>query len=344
MMKEIGSEFWDATPLVSETEFLLSGRTALEFIIRDIKEKGDFKSVLMPSWFCDSMAEPFIRHNIEIRFYDIYFDEKVGLSAKMPKLRQNEIFYYMTYFGFNKISGLDLKDIRSFYSVIIEDTTHSYFSTFDKIGDYCFTSLRKWTGFDGISLAENKKGSFKAEKPNKTYDEYLAIKSKAKEFKADYIKNSNGDKNEFLSLYLKSEEMLEENYVGFSASFESLQQFINCDTDYIVKKRKENAQALISRIEKIPQVKLLYKAVNENETPLFVPVLIKEKRDELRKFLTSNGVYCPIHWPLSSLHFISDTAKEIYGDTLSLVCDQRYDDSDMHRIVDLIEEFFKVGE
>ena len=36
MRSEIGSEFWDSGPQKKNSVYLLSGRTALDFILRDI--------------------------------------------------------------------------------------------------------------------------------------------------------------------------------------------------------------------------------------------------------------------------------------------------------------------
>ena len=64
------------------------------------------------------------------------------------------------------------------------------------------------------------------------------------------------------------------------------------------------------------------------------------KRDALRSYLLSRDIYCPVHWPLSEQHVgLSERAKEIYAEELSLVCDQRYKDEDMERTVQEIQKF-----
>ena len=62
-------------------------------------------------------------------------------------------------------------------------------------------------------------------------------------------------------------------------------------------------------------------------------------RDEFRKYLIQNRIYCPIHWELSNIHSISENAKEIYNNVLSLVCDQRYDESEIRYFIEKINEF-----
>ena len=61
---EIGSEFWKYNKkYISENEELfLSGRTALDAIIKDILSEYRIESALLPSYCCHTMIEPFIRN------------------------------------------------------------------------------------------------------------------------------------------------------------------------------------------------------------------------------------------------------------------------------------------
>lgn len=79
-----------------------------------------------------------------------------------------------------------------------------------------------------------------------------------------------------------------------------------------------------------------------NQCPLFFPVCVpKGRRDDLKRHLIKNKIYCPIHWPLTEYHKnLSERAKRLYDEELSLVCDQRYGVEDMHRIVSCIRGFF----
>ena len=68
------------------------------------------------------------------------------------------------------------------------------------------------------------------------------------------------------------------------------------------------------------------------DCPLFVPVLL-ENRDKVRKHLTENKIYCPVHWPKPE-----GADSNIYDMELSLICDQRYGVNDMERIVSVLSE------
>ena len=87
-----------------------------------------------------------------------------------------------------------------------------------------------------------------------------------------------------------------------------------------------------------PEIKLLNSSVKEDDAPLFVPILVSaKKRENLRKYLIEKNIYCPIHWPKTSLQIMH---SDLYDKEISLICDQRYTVSDMDYIADEIEKFF----
>jgi hypothetical protein len=53
--------------------------------------------------------------------------------------------------------------------------------------------------------------------------------------------------------------------------------------------------------------------------------------------LIREQIYCPIHWPKSPYH---GDCGELYDRELSLICDQRYDLTDMARMVGVIQRYF----
>ena len=344
-MKEIGSEFWKVTPQRNNRKYFLSGRTALEFIIRDILMQHDVNKVLLPSYCCHTMIEPFVRHGFNIRFYDVYFDIKVGLSVRLPESQTNEIFYYMTYFGFAQINGLDVQKIREKYSIIISDCTHSWLSVKNNAikADYSFISYRKWNKFSGLAEANKYKGDFNISVSEQLNEKYVLKRENAFALKKAFINGSKSiQKNEFLKEFNEAEEILEEDYIGYGPSNEDLKDFLNTDWDKIKEIRKCNAKILIDGIKNIHGITLMFDKLSLGDVPLFVPILLNENRDDLKRYLINNRIYCPIHWPISNLHInISKLAKKIYASEISLICDQRYKEKDMKKIVKLINQYYE---
>ena len=110
-MKEIGSDFWKAELKKNDIRFFLSGRTALEYIIRDICTDTVFDSVLLPSYCCHTMIEPFVRHGMDIRFYDVYYSQG-KLCADIPEPQKREIFFLIEYFGYSKLFGIYTQSVE----------------------------------------------------------------------------------------------------------------------------------------------------------------------------------------------------------------------------------------
>ena len=88
--------------------------------------------------------------------------------------------------------------------------------------------------------------------------------------------------------------MIEQNYESrmSEASYRIL-----ADTDLLsaAEKRKSNARFLIDALHNLGIEPML--PLTDDCVPLFVPIEI-ERRDEIRRALRENGIFCPVHWPL----------------------------------------------
>ena len=332
MRKEIGSEFW-SIPLSDNTNaifnenvnWFISGRSALEAIILQIKNKIGADIVYLPSWCCDSMIIPFLKHGINVKFYPVYL-HKNELVQDIPQTKRNELLLLIDYFGYT--SGVNCSDRNA---IVIRDLTHSIFSKTYSDADYYFGSLRKWCGFKtgGFAIGLNAE-----QLPSD--DAYIALRTTAMEAKAKYILGENDGKG-FLKTFAEAEEYLEQSSIAGADSREiGLSDKI--DVDFIKAKRRENATVLM---EAFPNL-LVFKTLQKKDCPLFVPIVIPEReRDELRRYLIAKEIYLPIHWPISSYHNLDNKTKDIYNREISLVCDQRYGKEDMYRMIEAINDFFK---
>lgn len=346
MMKEIGGEFWTSPEKTCDKRFFLSGRTSLEYIARDIKRNSFSDSVLLPSYCCHTMIEPFVRHDFSIRFYDVFYSkERKCICAELPPYREKEVLFYMSYFGFSQISGLDLKTLREKYRIIIDDRTHSWLRT-QSLGaqaDYSFTSFRKWGAFSGISEACKYIGCFSDKVWEKRNDRYISMRDTAFGQKADYIVHG-GEKELFLKLFGEAEMLLEEDYEGYRPSYRVIDMLFSTAWEAVRSRRRENAKILLDGLTGVKEIVLPFAQIDEGDSPLFVPILVENGRDALRRYLIEHQVYCPVHWPKSNLHEqISERASGLYSTELSLVCDQRYGQEEMKRIVSLIVNYYRRG-
>lgn len=354
---EIGSEFWKRHEkyVLENEELFLSGRTALNAILKDILSEGSVSSALLPSYCCHTMIEPFQKNKIPVRFYDVFIDEKGKLNADIPEPRKNEIFYVMQYFGNHDLcyTGSITKELEEqnwsgLWKISIEDTTHScYYGGHEFKADYEFKSCRKWMALDGIAIARKKKGTFSV-KPErwKVNRDFCHLRNKAFAIKNGFISEKSNCKSDFLDMFRESELLLSSDYEGYRPDVNTVIQYFTMemsDREQLREKRIENSKILIDGLKEIKEIMILLNYSDTLICPLFVPVIVpKDHRDSLRQYLIDHDIYCPVHWPLTEAHNnISERAREIYDRELSLICDQRYGKEDMEREVQVIWDYFK---
>lgn len=330
--KEIGSTFFDIETLDKEnnifdekTKWFISGRAALDFIIKDIKNKNPkVKSALLPSWCCESMIDSFINNGIKVKFYPVVL-EKGKLTKKITG--KADIVLNMNYFGYEC-------DSVKFDGIIINDLTHAVFNCKKVSGDYSFGSLRKWSGIITGGFATSKK-PFSIVQNQSINKEYVSLKRDAFEKKKKYI-NGEEFKKEYLDIYAKAEDILDSDYSSCGLQ-EDINNIKHLNIEEIKKIRQENAKYLINSLKEYS----IFDKVGKNDCPLFVPIIVPNvKRDKLKQLLIENKIYCPVHWPISKNHVLNSKEQYIYDNELSLICDQRYNKEDMKKICDIVNSVF----
>ena len=329
-MREIGSEFWEVPVTDKEngifpnnTQWFISGRTALKSIISELKE---YHTVAIPSWYCESMVKPFIDAGFDVRLYPVYFHNTLIQEYDLSC----DVLFVMDYFGYTGTSRISQYD-----GIIIRDVTHSIMSSEYSDADYYFGSLRKWCGFYTGGYAWSRDGRVLACSAGDDLG-YVSLRKEAMILKNKYIMGESKDKC-FLSIFHRAESLLDKIDI-VSASSEDILLAQKMNVDWIRSKRRTNAGILR---EAFPNI-LLFKEMKETDCPMFVPVFIPDnKRDLLMNFLIQHEIYCPIHWPKFEGFELSEHEKLIYDNELSLVCDQRYSVEDMNRIVEVINLFWK---
>lgn len=306
-MKEIGSEFWDV-PLQKQingifpekTQWFLSGRHALRAIVQDLQ---GIQSIALPSWCCDSMVQPFVDAGIKVQFYPVII--KKGDAREI--IRNCDAFLQMDYFGYDS-EPIIMEDYKG---TVIHDVTHSIFSSLDPGADYFFGSLRKWCGVWTGGFAWGKQ----LKPPGTANEEYVRLRQTAMKQKAEYINKGTGSKESFLSTFSHAEEMLDEKEI-LGGDPRDIDAAKHLDVELIKYQRRENARVLM---EAFPD-RLIFNTIRENDCPLFVPIrLPHDLRNALRTHLIQKSIYCPIHWPLTGYHHLTDEEIMLYDEELSLV-------------------------
>lgn len=332
-MREIGSEFWQKYeafyPEKANNEvYLLSGRTAIHYIISDILKKKELHKIMIPSYCCESMILPFIQSGVEVSFFKVDRDAIV-----YPYDNDADAVLLVDFFGYiNQQNSEVAFHEKHRGKIVIYDSTHKIDGNLlvQKNADYSFCSYRKWF-YCNYAKATKHTGDFLNNTNLKSHDQYIKLRDESANQKEMYLSGTFLDKQVFLNGFTAAEQLLDEQYVGYKG------QPVAFDLENIISKRQENAAYLISEINKMPNIGLWRDKVLANDTPMFVPIFVDHSvRDKLRKALIDESIYCPVHWPKTIFH--SDFSP-LYDTELSLICDQRYDIYDMKRIVSVIKSF-----
>lgn len=305
-----------------------SGRAALYQILMSIK-LTTFK-VWLPDWLCESMIDAVRRTGLDYGFYALGTNLRMDVKAFVEQNRpvsEHDVIVLVNYFGLVDVERT-IQELRSMkvQSVIIEDDVQALFSFSDDaphMADYRFTSLRK-------TIAAPDGGLVKTNYPmphvkeNNTFAPYklkgALLKGAAEDSANDAI---------YLKEFERGEELIEQNYDSVMSA-EASDILAQTNLDAVAEKRKANARYLFEELLKLGLSPIL--PVKENQVPLFVPVLI-DRRNEVRRELRKNGIFCPVHWPLREDMLQLATGRLMAEKELSLVIDQRYNIVDMQSIV-----------
>ena len=304
------------------------GRTCLFAILDTLKTK--IEGVLLPDYLCGSVAEVPIRIGLQFERYHItssLLPDVEELKKTIQRSRKNIAIVLISYFGVVDLDNV-ITIIRSDYPevMIIVDDVQNFYGFGDHCDyDFCFTSYRKWFAVpDGADILK-KPGTPELQ----YYDRqggYVLYKTAG-----NILKNHIEMIGDSISLELieKGEKQMDEEY-RYTCSDIGSKLFQRINTGIAAEKRRKNAMVLHNGLERLG-IKHYY---DSERIPLFVPIIV-HNRDMIRRKLFAEKIFVPIHWPLSDADM--QGTNELYQTELSLICDQRYDEEDMERILRGIE-------
>lgn len=346
MMKEIGSEFWGSElnhrSIPINVPTYLSGRTALAAIIIDMMCRG-VKSVCIPDYCCESMIEPFLCQGMKVGFYPVC-ENKDSLFFLLDDIDNYDAVLLVNFFGFmsNEIIEYTYKCKRK-NKIIIFDQTHSvFFDDFEIPADYVFGSYRKWTGLELGFVFNNNGKMLNTWKLNSSGKRYLSLREQARQVKEKFVKDGFRDESlrrEQISLFQAAEKSLEKDCFS-DTDDNNKKSAAALNVELIKEKRKENMETVYRYFSQLCYCKPMFAVPANNIIPLNVPIIVSDgKRDSLREYLREHGIFCPVHWPVSSLHNAGGKALNIYRNELSLICDQRYDREDIVYMMETVKQW-----
>jgi len=352
--REYGSEFWitdddlkfegseNGYIMGSKEIYLLNGRCCISFLLDSINNTT--KRAVLPAYICNSAIEPFITRGFSVQFYGINkklepdIDEIVEMINGEPS-----VFMHMGYFGFatnGRVKEIEEK-IKATESIIFEDRAHTLFSSVEKsFSDAEFSSIRKWIGIPGGGITNPINNIFCFKELDSTLSNASEKRFKLLRMKAAYIETGDQSLRElYRTGFTDVEKLMDDDKSIYLMDELSVKILKHLDKSILIKGRRENYKVILNHFAKNDRLEPVFKTLPDNVCPMFFPVFTqcREDRDSIQSDFASKGLYCPIHWPLSDyIKSLSEESGYVYNHILSIPCDQRYSESDMQKIIEII--------
>jgi dTDP-4-amino-4,6-dideoxygalactose transaminase len=297
--------------------------------------------------------------NIEKKFIAINEELKLEISDIKKFLEDKNLrgVVLIDYFGLSNLQPyieciksvrpdvlIIVDAVQAFLSIVLSDNHYPG-------ADVVISSPRKFLPISdgGLVIFNNKKPIYSFSKNNNLNDQASYYVS-AGILKDAILKNSFDDET-FLnieSLYLN---LFDRHRKLFNNEIEpisnlSLELIKRTNLKAIVNKRLINFKWMSDVFKQNKYENLLSPIFNDSTGPGIVfPLRVDSKhRDPLRAYLKSRGIFCPVHWPIlkSQLPLLGKSSMLLSKEILGLPIDQRYDENDLSRILNEIDNYIKV--
>ncbi len=129
--------------------FLNGGKACLTVIGVYLMAQG-IRDVLMPTYLCPSILNTLEPLGLHFTFYQVKPDLSIDLEDLKRKAQGQRAVYFINYFGFNQApeARAALHDLQEKGALVIEDNAQAAFHP-GPLGDFAFSSLRKFCAHDG---------------------------------------------------------------------------------------------------------------------------------------------------------------------------------------------------
>lgn len=338
-MKEFGSDFHyidtyhsartHLTDIYSNAVLLADGRQCIVALIRQY----EWKRIWMPEYFCYEVIDSIkVATSIDIAFYHDYpLSTDDGDTISEIPFREGDVLFRVNYFG--------LREFRSNSNVpvpVIEDHTHDLLGHWALYSDadWCIASLRKSLPLPEGGMIWSPKGHILTAgiSRNVENEKVAAIRWEGMRMKADYLNGIMNDKEAFRKRFLDTEGWFDHAEVS-AIDWNSREYIENFDINAWHVARKRNWYQLHRLIDAeclLPQ--------DDSCTPFSFVILTDNHtvRECLRRKLIDKFVYPVVLWkvPDTADREVLDLSQRL----LSIHCDGRYSDDNIHCMAGIINE------
>lgn len=294
---------------------LNSGRNALEYVLRSLP---DVRHLWIPYYTCEVILEPIKKLNLSFSFYQI--DDRLEIRDSV-ELNSGEYLLYTNYFGIKDCYVRQLADRYGMHLIV--DNAQAWFAD-SMLGTNSVFSPRKYVGIPDGGIAFCSAGiDIDQFELDSSYDRCSHLLKRI----------DLGPSAGYLDYRQNSRALVNQPIKRMSKLTERLLKSI--DFGVIKQKRKKNYLYLDARLR--ADNMLCLPDSSSFECPMVYPYLTKGQ--SLKERLIKNNVFVATYWPnVSEWDRLSGLETRLAQDLVCLPVDQRYGESEMEEIVNLIKQ------
>lgn len=299
------------------------------------------KRVLLPSYTCQTVIDPFMQLGWDICYYNITRELRIDTDSLLCEYDRFSpaLCVAHPYYGadLNETELQALSVIKEKGCVLIEDLTQCVFSAQKSpVFDFFMGSYRKWFPIPDGAFLVGQDVMMEGMPENEAF-----VRSMSDAMYLRGVFHQTGDEN--IKEISRRVGNVAISYISNSIEPHRMSDFSigllsQIDIDETKRKRLENYQYLHQHLYGIDDCEPVGRDMGEVTcAPLFFPIYVKD-RAAFQKKLAQKEIYAPVLWPVHTpAVMINDSVKRIYEEILMLPVDQRYGISDMQRMVDVIK-------
>lgn len=321
-------------------------REAFFDIAESMKESN--KTVLIPAFTCQTVITPFEVSGWNCVYYPIQKNLRIDsnyLSDLAGRLHPAIVVAH-PYFGreLNEEEVSTLRSISEQGAKILLDLTQCIFSAI-RYPFVSFTtgSYRKWFPIPDGGFLECNDSTYSIAQPETEHHEFTERMTEAMYLRGQYFCNGE-QRTKSISIWLNkyANSVAECNTVSHKMSRLAYNLLKKEDKVHNQNCRFKNFAYLFRNINENDRITKACRNLSEVTTaPLYFTIYVDD-RSALQRLLAQESVYAPVIWPVEDEKvLINETVSYIYEHLLAIPCDQRYDEKDMQRAVEIINEYSK---
>ena len=319
-MKEIGGylelERYRGRMLHDDLIPLNCGRNCLAYLV----ELREIRKIWLPNFLCSSVSDVCDREGVESADYAIGMDLKPVYGFEFE---DEDWLYLVDYYG--TLTGGDVdRALNLFDGRVVVDEAQGYFREPWYGADTLYTCRKFFGVADGAFLSTKDGKSLDRDLPrDESHARMGFVLGRAERPASEFYAEAKANNARFALEPIKRMSRITESLLA------------GVDYEFVKVRREENWRVLDGALG---DMNLLWRQVDRRAPvgPYMYPLLVRDAGN-VKEAAAKEGVYIPTLWP-NVVESGSDSCALVFArNILPLPLDQRYDEKEMSRTVDVVE-------